>query len=73
MKKFISIRKGNIVGKGKSAGNPHIFLFQQCFQKPSSTGVVKSYFALCCKRKWLLAELEKLAQIPEVLSLIPFS
>ena len=39
-------RVGNIVGKGENAGYQHffLFLFPQCFPKPSSWGggVVKS-------------------------------
>ena len=31
----------NIVGKGKNAGYQHFFLFQQCFQKSSFSGLVE--------------------------------
>ena len=35
-------RVGNIVGKGENAGYQHFLFFQQCFQKASFLGVVKS-------------------------------
>ena len=34
-------RVENIVGKGENAGYQHFLLFQQCFQKAYSTGLLK--------------------------------
>ena len=36
-----SARVENIVGKGDNAGCQHFFLFPQCFQKSSFTGLLK--------------------------------
>ena len=39
--KFVLGRVDNIVGKGENGGYQHFLLFPQCFQKPSSTGLLK--------------------------------
>ena len=38
---FLLDRVENIVGKGENAGYKHFLLFQQCFQKTSSSGSIK--------------------------------
>ena len=44
---FDKERTENIVGKGENAGYQHFLLFPQCFQKPSSIGLLKS--GIVCK------------------------
>ena len=39
--KFALGRVDNIVGKGENGGYLHFLLFPQCFQKPSSAGLLK--------------------------------
>ena len=39
---YVFDRVGNIMGKGENAGYQHYLFFQQCFQKPFSSGGVKS-------------------------------
>ena len=43
MKISVFDRVENIVGKGENAGYQHLLLFQQCFQKASFLGIVKSW------------------------------
>ena len=40
--KLLLDRVENIVGKGEKAGYQNFLPFPKCFQKPSSSGVVKS-------------------------------
>ena len=39
---FVFERVENIVGKGENVGDQHFLLFQQCFQKESVSGSLKS-------------------------------
>ena len=41
--KFVLGREENVVRKGENAGYQHFLLFPQCFQKPSSCRVLKSW------------------------------
>ena len=38
---FVLVKVENIVGKGENAGNQHFLLFPQCFQKASSSELLK--------------------------------
>ena len=42
--KFVAERVENILEKGENAGYQHFLLFQKCFQKPPSLGLLTPYF-----------------------------
>ena len=51
MTEFVFEKIENIVEKGENAGPQHFLLFQQCFQKPSLSGLIKVWIM------WLIVDI----------------